>query len=155
MFNCFAIEVRKGMHVQYHHPRSGNASGVVKSVRKVKFPAALGADATYRVTLTSGATCLADDVTLAWWPDGPYQRTRAGHLRTVVYTLPTHWASSLINGDNSGNDTDDDAAIEAWLTSRPELGPCLSVGDQSWFAPCNDASDLGGDVAQFTFPLLR
>lgn len=66
------------------------------------------------------------------------------------YTLPSHWACYLINGDASG--MEDQADCDAFLAAHPELGGCLDVEDLG-FSWCNDWTHLGGDVSLFTFPV--
>ena len=70
-------------------------------------------------------------------------------LEVVSYTLPIYWASYLINGDASGLEDDEQAEIDAWLES--EGNPSfVTVSEDYWFAHSNDASSLGGDVAEYS-----
>lgn len=74
-------------------------------------------------------------------------------IYTETYTLPAYWASYLINGDASGMEDAEVAEVDSWLTAHPKLGACLDVSEGEEFAWRNDANSLGGDVAEFTFPL--
>lgn len=71
-----------------------------------------------------------------------------------VYTLPAYWAAPLINDDFSGLEDDEIAEIEKFL-HKNKLGHCLDVSDVDKFAPRNDANNLGGSVAKFTFVKLK
>lgn len=69
-----------------------------------------------------------------------------------TYDLPAYWASYLINGDASGMSDTDRAICGDFLAVRGlRAADCLNVSDDTWFAWRNDATDLGGDVATFTF----
>ena len=71
-------------------------------------------------------------------------------LTLTHYTLPTLWASYLVNGDPSSLTDDELNELVEWMqTEKP--GICLSVSDDHWFAKSNDATWLGGDVATYTF----
>lgn len=72
-------------------------------------------------------------------------------VATSEYTLPTHWASMLINGDTSGMTDDEVADIDSWLL-RVKPGHAVNVGDESWFTHGHDANrNQGAEVATFTF----
>ncbi len=73
-------------------------------------------------------------------------------IQTAEYTLPTYWASYLVNGDASGLEDSEQAEIDRWLSDM-EPGECVDMLDDSHFAHCNDASRMGGDVATYTFIL--
>lgn len=70
---------------------------------------------------------------------------------TTQYTLPTYWASYLVNGDASGLETSEVRAVDEWLEREGDIGVCVDVSEDSWFAWRNDAGIIGGDVATFTF----
>lgn len=70
-----------------------------------------------------------------------------------TFTLPVYWASYLVNGDASGLSDEDQAACDAWLAFQ-HPGNCVDVGEP-WFSRSNDANNLGGDVATFTFHRLE
>lgn len=78
-----------------------------------------------------------------------FRRPESETLRR--YTLPAYWASSLINGDDSGLGDGENKQIEAFI-AREELEDwhCVDCGEQ-YFAHCNDATSLGGDVCEYTF----
>lgn len=67
-----------------------------------------------------------------------------------TYTLPSYWASYLINGDASGLENGEEDEIDEWLLSK-QPGYCVGVGDDHWFSRSNDAGTLAGDVAEYTF----
>ena len=72
-------------------------------------------------------------------------------LLTETYTLPAHWASYLINGDDTGLEFWESLEIVHWLKGRPWLGECLDCKNEEEFSWKNDANDLGGSTAEFTF----
>lgn len=75
-------------------------------------------------------------------------------LNTETYILPAYWASALINDDYTGLEESDIEAIEAFLfANKEQIGSCIDVSEDSWFAHSNDAINLGCDVATFTFLL--
>lgn len=69
-----------------------------------------------------------------------------------TYILPARWASYLINGDDSGLEDPEIAEIDSFCEG---LGPCVNVSDENEFSWTNDANDVGGAVATFTFSLLE
>jgi hypothetical protein len=73
-------------------------------------------------------------------------------MKTETYTLPAHWASYLINGDESGYSEKELFEIEGFCR---DLGPCIDVGEEDEFSWHNDANNLGGSVAVFTFQVLE
>ena len=72
-------------------------------------------------------------------------------FQTEIYSLPSYWASYLINGDASGMDDGDQADCDAWLASLPYGYNCVDVSEETSFRRSNDATDLGGDCAEYTF----
>ena len=72
-------------------------------------------------------------------------------LLTETYTLPAHWASYLINGDDSGLEDSEAVEVRDWLKGHPWLGDCLDCTNEQEFSWENDANDLGGSVADFVF----
>jgi hypothetical protein len=75
-------------------------------------------------------------------------------MTTEQYLLPIYWASYLINGDATGLEPNEVSEIDQFLQAN-DLGPCLMVGAESWFSWRNDATTLGGDVVEYTFPVRR
>lgn len=75
-------------------------------------------------------------------------------MKTETYTLPSFWASLLINGDATGYEESELAEINGWLDFHPELGPCLACSDEEEFRWRNDANNLGTTVLDFIFPVL-
>lgn len=74
-------------------------------------------------------------------------------IELTEYTLPVYWASYLVNDDYSGITQSEVDAIEAWR-ARECVGHCVGVSDDHYFAHINDANNLGGDVAVYTFDNL-
>jgi len=67
---------------------------------------------------------------------------------------PAHWASYLINGDDSGLDPGEVDKIEDWL-SREDAGRAVSC-EVEYFTwqlrlHCPEAGAEGGTVAEYTF----
>lgn len=50
-----------------------------------------------------------------WRPVGSGARNRAGGIQVDEVTAPAAWASALVNGDYSGLDEEDAAALDQWL----------------------------------------
>jgi len=71
---------------------------------------------------------------------------------SIIYTLPAHWASYLINGDASGISLVEKLECDAFLKSHGLPMP-VSCSDEEWFSWRNDANTLGGSVMDFTFLL--
>lgn len=68
------------------------------------------------------------------------------------FELPVYWASYLVNGDASGMEDKEQAQVDAWLQRKELAGwTCVDVTERYWFACGNDATNLGGDVARYTF----
>ena len=72
-------------------------------------------------------------------------------LLTETYTLPAHWASYLINGDDSGLDVGEALEVRDWLKGRPFLCEALSCESEEKFSWGNDASSLAGSTVEVTF----
>ena len=72
-------------------------------------------------------------------------------FQTEIYSLPSYWASYLINGDASGMDDGDQADCDAWLASLPYGYNCVGVSGDPEFRPSNDAGTLAGECADYTF----
>ncbi len=76
-------------------------------------------------------------------------------MKTETYTLPAHWASALINDDESGMDDDEISAMNAWLEyAKP--GYCIDCGEETFFCKWHDAIgySLAGDCLEFTFQVI-
>lgn len=67
--------------------------------------------------------------------------------KTVTYTLPTYWASALINNDESGLEDSDIKQMNNWL-ERNKPGSCVEVSEDTDF---RTFEGLGCDVAEYTF----
>lgn len=76
-------------------------------------------------------------------------RLTVKQIETVEYTLPTHLAPLLFNGDWSALELDELQAVEKWLES--EGNPCFcDMSEDSWFSHTNDFDQLGNTVATYT-----
>jgi hypothetical protein len=73
-------------------------------------------------------------------------------IETITYILPAHWASALINGDESGFTDEESEALEAWLTYE-NAGSCFDVSFVPFFSSTHDARFyvLACDCLEFTF----
>ena len=79
---------------------------------------------------------------------------------TVVFTLPAHWASYLINNDSSSffclEENGPQATvdlIDSWI-QRESLGACLGCSDESFFTWHPDfPPNEGGTCLDYTFIL--
>jgi len=77
-------------------------------------------------------------------------------IKTVTFTLPVYWASSLINGDDTGDSDAETAVINEWLADHPHHS-CVDVADDATFMRGHDACSYGVlacDAATFTFQVL-
>jgi len=68
-------------------------------------------------------------------------------MTMIEYTLPVHWASSLINGDDSGLDDIEQAQLDEFIADMiDEHGKCYCIGaksDDTTFFKYHDASSYG------------
>jgi hypothetical protein len=71
----------------------------------------------------------------------------------AFFTLPAHWASALIYGDESGLTDEESTEIAGWLESHPELGECVSCDDYPQFCMEHDAGGPACDCLVFEFAL--
>jgi hypothetical protein len=64
-------------------------------------------------------------------------------VETIVYSLPSFWAAPLINGDYTGTDEREDAAIDAFLASL-EPGAIITIppDSESYFTRWHDAPGI-------------
>lgn len=69
-------------------------------------------------------------------------------MKTLTYTLPAYWASYLINGDHSGLSDEDKAECDAFM--EKEGNPNIVDCGEQYFSWHNEATDLGGDVREYT-----
>lgn len=73
-------------------------------------------------------------------------------MKTTTYTLPAHWACALINGDESGMEEEEIAAMNDWLRNfKP--GACIDCTGEPEFCHSHDADgyELSGDCLTYTF----
>jgi len=72
-------------------------------------------------------------------------------LEIVTYILPSYWASYLLNGDESGIQSEDMYFCDEFLAKHNLPSP-VSCSDESWFAHRNDSNNrLAGDVLTYSF----
>ena len=70
---------------------------------------------------------------------------------SIEFTLPSHWASFLVNGDRTCYLIADLETMQYWI-SKECLGSCLANSDYSFFSWTNDSNiPLGCDCMSFTF----
>ena len=82
-------------------------------------------------------------------------------MKLLELDLPTHWASALINGDMSGYDDGDIAALDAFTDDMvKEYGQCWAVDmaedDGGDFRTYHDARRFGVlacDVTTYSFDI--
>lgn len=78
-------------------------------------------------------------------------------METIDYTLPVHWASALINGDDSGLDDDEQDALDEFVNDMVQQhGKCYCIGvkEDTNFVKYHDAEIYGilaCDCATFVF----
>lgn len=76
-------------------------------------------------------------------------------------TLPAHWASYLINGDDSSfflnhDQGDEEIGLVERLLKSEGVGHCVSCSDESEFRRYHDATrygELAGDCLTYTFEM--
>lgn len=91
-----------------------------------------------------------------WEFDEASNQWRAPESETLKrFELPAYWASYLINGDDSGISAEDKEQCDQFLKSEElESWTCADCSQESHFAHSNDATNLGGDVLEYTFILI-
>jgi len=67
------------------------------------------------------------------------------------YELPAYWASAIFNGDDSGLEEGESKQIVEWMASEDILDWTPTEVGESYFSHSNDATNLGGDVCEYTF----
>ncbi len=75
-------------------------------------------------------------------------------MKTETYILPAYWASALINGDYSGLEDTEIKEIETFEAQNREDNCCfycIDCSEEQYFKWRNDATNLGGDVLEYTF----
>lgn len=91
-------------------------------------------------------------VPLEWeWDDATesFRHPESDTLRR--YELPAYWASAIFNGDDSGLEPGEREQIEAFIKREGLEGWTEAEVGESYFSHSNDATNLGGDVAEYTF----
>ena len=82
-------------------------------------------------------------------------------IQTENYDLPAHWASALINGDESGLEPEDSEALEAFTADMvAEYGQCWAIdcSEEPSFTAYHDAKRYGVlacETLTFTFDTTR
>jgi hypothetical protein len=80
---------------------------------------------------------------------------------TETFVLPTHWATALNYGDETGLENEDIEALNAfhhWMLAKYGGCRCLEVGSDRWFQRLHDATEYGilpCDVSEFTFDVTE
>ena len=75
-------------------------------------------------------------------------------IETTVYTLPSHWASALINDDQTGLEVDDIVQLNQFMRGEG-LGAPLDISEEGNFCVFHDARGYGVlpcDCSDYTFP---
>ena len=72
----------------------------------------------------------------------------------IIVTLPSHYASYLINGDASGLNDAEQVEIDSFIL-KADVGLCIGCSDDSWFAASNDLDNLGAAVMEFYFEKIK
>ena len=76
-------------------------------------------------------------------------------IKTNTISLPSHWASFLINGDETGYEESEVEEIKKFLDIYPEYSDIVSIDDEPEFAlPASylSAADLlAGDYSTYTY----
>lgn len=84
-------------------------------------------------------------------------------MKTLELELPAHWASALVNGDETGFCNDEQFEFDLfvkWMTDKYGSCWCINVSDNGDgnFRHDHDASYFGTlacDVATFTFDITK
>ena len=72
-------------------------------------------------------------------------------MKTTILTLPSYWASYLVNGDASGLTADERKQCDMTVARYGRnVGQCASCGDE-YFARNSDANLGAGNVCEFLF----
>jgi hypothetical protein len=77
-------------------------------------------------------------------------------MNTITFTLPDYWAPALINGDETGLDDDESAALTEfceWLNSQGINACAIDCTEESEFRHTHDATEwvLACNCLDFTF----
>ena len=75
-------------------------------------------------------------------------------IETTTFTLPSHWASYLINGDASGLDDNEITEIDEFLAANPGWS-CIGCEEFGFFSNTNDAGTLAGDCLKYDFMAVQ
>jgi hypothetical protein len=69
------------------------------------------------------------------------------HFASIEYTVPSHWLSAIVNGDETSFDYYDDPkdyrAYKRFCKHEVKDATVEVVSEESYFASCHDASDYG------------
>jgi hypothetical protein len=73
-------------------------------------------------------------------------------MKTLEITAPSHWASYLINGDDSGMEPEEKAQCDAWI-KREGVGLPVSCEDAGfiWNHDARVECPLGSDCQTYIF----
>lgn len=74
-------------------------------------------------------------------------------MKTITGTAPSAWASYLINGDDSGIDSEDKAQADAWIQRMARGAPPVDCEDAGfrWDHDARTECPLGADCQRYTF----
>lgn len=84
------------------------------------------------------------------------KRMKKAKIQTIVFKLPSYWASYLINDDATGLEDGEQEEIDSWVERQRFVGnyqlfSCANCSEESFFAWHNDANSIGGDCLDYTF----
>lgn len=73
-------------------------------------------------------------------------------MKTVTLVAPSHWASYLLNGDDSGLLPTECNAADAWI-DRQDMGLPVSCDDAGfrWYHDARLECPLGADCQEYVF----
>lgn len=91
-------------------------------------------------------------IPVGWEFDEASDKWRPPESETLRrYILPACWASSIFNGDDSGLEPGEREQIDRFIASEGLEGWTEADCGESYFSWSNDATNLGGDVCEYTF----
>lgn len=87
------------------------------------------------------------------YAEEPAEPPKPGSLEVLTATAPSHWASYLINGDDSGLEPEEKAAADAWIDRHQDWGMPVSCEDAGfmWRHDAYAECPLGADCQTYTF----
>lgn len=73
-----------------------------------------------------------------------------GGIETETYTLPSFYASAIMNGDYSSLSKEETEKIDTFLKDK---GHCLSCSENEFFQHSSDLDKMGGQMLEYTFTI--